>query len=342
MQRSWRYKRIGFYTRRCPPRRIQRYLCLSCRVSFSSQTFHTSYYLKRPDILPQLLTKANGAMANRQIARDLRVSPTTIDNQLSRLGRHCLLFHAHHLPHAKLKGDLVIDGFETFEYSQYHPFHFNLAVEADTSFIRYFTDSELRRKGRMREDQKRRREFYERRDGRADPKAVQKGIEELLRVCLAGCQEATVRSDDHRAYPVAIRRQRCRITHLVTSSKQRRDRRNPLWEVNLADLLIRHSQAGHRRETICWAKRRQKAAERLVGFVVWRNWGKRRWENGPAVSPAMLAGVAERIMTAEDILEERIFRGHVELPPRWGMYYEGRVETRALAVNRKTELKRAM
>jgi IS30 family transposase len=32
-------------------------------------------------------------MANRQIARDLRVAPSTIDRQLARLGRHCLLYH---------------------------------------------------------------------------------------------------------------------------------------------------------------------------------------------------------------------------------------------------------
>ncbi|MBK9302437.1 MAG: hypothetical protein IPM94_00630 [bacterium] len=101
--------------------------------------------------------KTVGAMANRQIARDLQAAPATVDSQLARLGRHCLLFHAQRLAAAPLAGDLVIDGFESFEFSQYHPFHHHLAIEAGTSFVRYFTDSELRRKGRMTEYQKSRR-----------------------------------------------------------------------------------------------------------------------------------------------------------------------------------------
>ena len=47
-----------------------------------------------PTSCPSSLTKTTGCMANRQIARDLQVAPSTIDRQLGRLGRHCLLFHA--------------------------------------------------------------------------------------------------------------------------------------------------------------------------------------------------------------------------------------------------------
>ncbi|MDO9693409.1 MAG: hypothetical protein Q7W56_01615, partial [Candidatus Latescibacteria bacterium] len=62
---GWRVKRIGYFRRQLNPTRIQRFLCLHCRRSFSTQTFATSYWLKRPDILPQLLTKTLGCMANR-------------------------------------------------------------------------------------------------------------------------------------------------------------------------------------------------------------------------------------------------------------------------------------
>jgi len=68
-----------------PPYRIQRFRCLHCQRSFSSQTFSTTYWLKRPDILPQLFMKTIGAMANRQIARVLEVAPNTVDRQLGRL-----------------------------------------------------------------------------------------------------------------------------------------------------------------------------------------------------------------------------------------------------------------
>ena len=68
-------------------------------------------------------------------------------------------------------------------------------------------------------------------------------MRELLETISRGCERLTVRSDDHRAYPRAMRGLGCRITQRITSSKQRRDARNPLWEVNLLDLMIRHSTA---------------------------------------------------------------------------------------------------
>ncbi|MFO7653114.1 MAG: hypothetical protein R6X25_04755, partial [Candidatus Krumholzibacteriia bacterium] len=93
LQPGWRFKRMGSYFRLAEPTRIRRFRCLHCSVTFSSQTFATTYWLKKPEILPQLMTKVTGGMCNSQIATDLGVSPATIDRQIYRLGRHCLLFH---------------------------------------------------------------------------------------------------------------------------------------------------------------------------------------------------------------------------------------------------------
>ena len=338
---GWRYKKIGFYTRRLHPHRIQRYRCHTCGVTFSSQTFSITYWQKRPDLTFQLFTKTVGCMANRQAARDLHASPTAIDHHLERLGRHCLLFHQRMMQQTVLQGDLVVDGFESFEFSQYHPIHHHVAVEASSSFFIYFTDSELRRKGRMTDHQKRRRAELEATLGRPDPKAIEKDMAELLRVSLRGRRLATVCSDDHRAYPRSMRRVDCRIDHRITSSKDRRDSGNPLWEANLLDLLIRHGSANHKRETIAWSKRRQASAERLAILLVWRNYVKRRWERGPPQTPAMIKGLTDHPLSVEEILSERIFPAHVELPPRWRQYYERRVETRALKINRHHTLRYA-
>ncbi|MDO9171780.1 MAG: hypothetical protein Q7W29_08110, partial [bacterium] len=66
-----------------------------------------------------------------------------------------------------------------------------------------------------------------------------------------------------------------------------------------------------------------------------------RWENGAAVTPAMLRGATERVLTVRDILKVRLFRTRIELPASWSQYYEGGVETVALAVNRRHGLKYA-
>ena len=101
---GWRYKRIGFYTRHCPPRRIQRYLCLHCRRSFSTQTFSTTYWLRRPELLEPLFFRLLACSGFRQIARELKAAPSTLVHLAARLGRHCLLFQRLHQPNGRRAG----------------------------------------------------------------------------------------------------------------------------------------------------------------------------------------------------------------------------------------------
>ncbi|MBK6734359.1 MAG: helix-turn-helix domain-containing protein [bacterium] len=141
--------------------------------------------------------KTVGCMANRQIARELRVAPSTIDRQLARLGRHCLLYHTQQMQDAKPASTVAIDGFVTFEHSQFWPFHHHPAVEPESDFIVYFTDSEVRRSGSMTDAQKRKRERLEQQYGRPDP---------TWRTCCCGTAARTTgarlspgRSDGRRA-----------------------------------------------------------------------------------------------------------------------------------------------
>ena len=242
-----------------------------------------------------------------------------------------MLLHAGLMARAEPLRSVVIDGLVTFERSQYQPFHHHLAIEKDTDFFAYFTDSEVRRSGTMTDIQKRRRAVLEQSFGRPDPHAVSKDVRELLAVVIGGQPEVTVYSDDHRAYPRAMRGLAPRIHHRVTSSKERRDNRNPLWEINLGDLLIRHCSANHKRETIAWSKRRQASAERLAVFLVWRNYMKGRREKARgSPTPAMSRGMLERRFGVDDVLQERLFPTLVVLPPRWGRYYDRTIETRGM------------
>ncbi len=338
----WPYKKIGFFKRFTPPYRIQRFTCKACGRSFSTQTFSTTYWQKRPDLDRLIFMKTTGCMANRQIARDLRVAPSTIDRHIARLGRHCLLFHWQMMQTAPPATSIVIDGFESFEFSQYFPIHHHVAVEKDTDFFIYFTDSPLRRKGRMTPAQKIRRRQLEDLYGRPDPKAIEKDMREVVQVALRGAVEAVVYSDDHPAYRRALKGVSTQIDHQVTPGSAHRDNNNKLWPINLLELVIRHSSGNHKRETIAWSKRRQGSAERLGVMLVWRNYikGRREKERG-SPTPAMARGMLDKPLKIEEILSERIFRTRCELPPRWAEYYDRAVETRALPRNRRHELKYA-
>jgi len=341
LQEPWRWKRAGFYGRRSVPHLIQRFTCRVCGRSFSTQTFSPTYWLKRPDLPERVFMKAVGGMANRQIARDLRVAPSTIDRLLARLGRHCLLLHTDLAAKARPTGPVVLDSFETFEYSQFFPFQHHVLAEADTSFFWHFTDSPLRRKGRMTATQKRRREVLEDQLGRPDPKAVEKDVRQLVEATLQGLDEVVIRTDDHRAYPRAFEVLEGRVEHQVTSSRERRTTHNPLFEINLLDLLIRHSQANHRRETLAWSKRRQGSADRLALFLVWRNYVKWRWEKRSRKTPAMLKGILATRLRIGDILETRLFPSRIRLGRRWAEYYRRLVTTPVLGANRRHTLRYA-
>jgi transposase-like protein len=334
---TWPFKRKGFFRRQRSPHRIQRFTCLACHRHFSTQTFSTSYWQKRPELMGRIVMMVVGCMGNRQIARALLCSPSTVAHQVARLGRHCLLVQANELSRIEHLDEIAIDGFESFEWSQYFPFHHNVAVDVDSGYFLYHTDSPLRRKGRMTAHQKARRAELEAALGRPDPRAVESGIQELL-APLRGLK--IVRSDDHRAYPRAIARSGS-LHHTITSSRQRRDTRNPLWEVNLLDLMVRHSTAAHKRETVAWAKRRQASIEKLAIFQVWRNYIKRRHEKGERVTPAMRLGLAVRPWRLRDLFARRRFFARTAVPRRWQEYYQRRVETSALRVNRLHTLRYA-
>ncbi len=323
---EWPYKRKGFYTRQASPHRIQRFTCLACGRHFSTQTFLTTYWQKRPELIEDIFMDVVGCMANRQVARALRCSPETVAHQVARLGRHCLLIQARELQRIRALKEIAIDGFESFEWSQYFPFHHNVAVDVDSGYFLYHTDSPLRRKGRMRPRQKVRRAELERELGRAPARAV----ENAVRALLDPLRSAVIRSDDHHAYPRAIRALGRNVIHRITPSKRRRDGRNPLWEINVLDLMIRHSTAAHKRETIACAKRRQVSIEKVTVLQVWRNYIKKRREKGGSETPAMLLGLASRPWRLEDLLKERLFFEKIELSSCWQRYYRREVITAAI------------
>ena len=327
----WRYVRTGFFTRQCPPRRIQRYRCLHCARHFSAQTFSASYWLKRPELQGPLFHRLLGCSAFRQIAREFEISPTTVLTHSARLGRHCLLFHELHRPRGALPEPLALDSFVSFEYSQYWPTAFHLAAGTQSHFFYGFTDSELRRSGRMTRAQRRRRSRLEERLGRPDPRSVEREVAGLLALVAPQPQALELHTDEHQDYPRALRRlPHLKVTHRTTSSRAARTVRNPLFPINLLDLLIRHSGANHKRETIAFSKRRQSAAERLAVLLVWRNYLKSFSERKRDATPAMRLGLCERRLRVADVLAHRLFFTRIGLPERWARYYQRVVPTRSI------------
>ncbi len=332
---------IGWYTRRSNGLRYRRFKCLHCRRSFSTSTYTVSYWLHRPELLKLIASMAVICGCLRQIGRELGISHTTVGRYLSRIGRQCLLHHQDTGDVFEVTESIAIDGFETFEYSQYFPCHFHLATGRESWFIYHFTDSPLRRKGRMTKEQKSRRIEFETQLGRPDPKAIEKDMAELIGTVVSKMsrrQAIEIHSDEHQAYPRAIRRLKRerpslpKITLKTISSKAPRTARNPLFSINRIDNLIRHCSANHKRETIAFSKLRQRAAERLMILMVYLNEIKRQREKGPPISPAMHLGLRRVLLSWSDVLAKRRFPSHKNLTGRWKEYYWGLVKTPVVGI----------
>ena len=339
---GWRWVHHGSYHRQCEPRTIPRFRCSHCRATFSSQSFSTTYYLKRPELLPVIFHRLLACSGYRQITREARCAHSTVMGQAARLGRHALLVLSEQRPPAPVEEPLVIDGFESFAYSQYAPLHVNLVVGADSHYVYGFTLTPLRRKGRMTPRQKRRRAQLEARHGRVPPKALELDMAAAIRLAVPLPQRLTVRSDEHPAYPRSLRRlQGYVIRHECTPSVQARTSGNPLFPVNLVDLLLRHNSANHKRETIAFSKRHQAALERVALLVLWRNFAKRFSENHDGGTPAMRCGLATSPLSVERLLKRRRFPGRTELPEPWSGYYRREIPTAGIDHPRRHALRLA-
>lgn len=342
--RGWRFIRWGRYRRTCPRvRTIARFRCSPCGRTFSAQTFRTTYWLRRPELLRRIAEGLLAGSGLRQMARFLGCSPTTGARHAARLGRHALLFLEQHRPRGALREPLVVDGFESFAFSQYYPLHLNLAVGAESHFPYAFTESELRRKGRMTPAQRRRRAREETRFGRPDPRAIEKGVAALVALVVPPGAAACIRSDEHPAYPRALAHLPDRqLVHEVTPSRAARTARNPLFPVNRQDQMLRHSGANHRRETIAFSKLRAAVIERAALQLVFMGFMKPFSEKHQDATPAQRLGLTHRRLTLPQLLRERLFPTRVALPPLLRLYYERRVVTRRLPGSRPHELAYAM
>ena len=336
---GWRWHHDGVHHRKAEPRVIRRFRCTHCGRCFCTQTFDTTYWLKRPDLQRPLFHGLVACSGFRQLGRSLGVAATTLERQASRLGRHCLLFNQLHRPQGPPTETLLLDGLVSFEYSQYWPFETNVLIGKDSYFTYGFTDSELRRSGAMRADQKAKRDRLEEAHGRPDPQATRKAVEALVKLVVPdpaapdGSPFAlTLLTDMHAAYPRAVSRLPHQIAHRTVSSRRCRTLgSNPMFAVDHFDELVRHSSANHKRETIAFSKRRQGSHERMAVTVTWRNHVKRRTERQrDSLSPAQVLGLAKRPSTLGEILIRRLFPSQVSLPEPHDDYYWRRIQTRQI------------
>ena len=348
--KRYRCIRYGYYRRKQDPhRRVPRFQCRKCNRTFSLQTFSSTYYLKRPELLLGVAALLVAGSANRQIARSLKCAHSSVNGLAARVGRHALLLQATALSLLRgLDEPVVLDHFETFVFSQEDRLAIGTAV-GHRSWFCYALDPAQHRRGGRRSSRKRalRRPLPE-----PDPGSMVRSTKRLIRLLLSLCHGRPLEliTDDAPAYRQAVRELAGEgvIHRRVYPNPKRgpgsdtavtRERDRQMFPVDLLHKLWRHTQAHHRRETIAFARRSNAALERGFLFIVWRNFVKKVSERtGEPLTPAMQAGLTTRPLDWWQVFAKRLFPCRVRLPEGWMKIYRRGWTTPAVGKNQRHEL----
>jgi len=345
---GYRFDRHGYYSTLRRPR-VPRFRCRSCRRSFSRQSFATSYYLKRPELLLPVAAGLVAGSAHRQLARSLGCAPSTVTRLSARLGRHALLLQS--LALGELSGRLgegiAADHFETFEFTQDTPFGVLTLVGRDSWFVFGLDPAPHARTGKRtaeQETRRRSRPVRPRRGGYTG--SFRRGLDLLVPLAPEGepvfvaCDGKTEYLEATRGHP-ARRRLRLEV-HPNPVRGPKGSPRSPealardraLHAVDQLHALLRHSRADHKRETIAFGRRLNAIMERLFLAAVWRNFVKGRSERRPdPATPAMRLGLSDQPWSWRRVLSRRLFPHRARMPRLWRELYQRDWTTPILSTN---------
>jgi transposase-like protein len=296
----WRFK--GRYRRTCDGRFVQRFLCLECHRTFSTQTFRVDYRLKRPDLVHSLLGPFVSKVTHRQAARVLGCSRKTVAHRLLLLGEHCRRFHFWRLARMQrtrgLRGVFQLDELETFEHSRrLAPVTLPVLVERSSYFVLDLASAALPCRGGLSQADRQRKAAREqalgvRRSG--SRAAVERCVRTLARFH-AGSGMVLVQTDRKSTYPgVLARHFGRRLVHARHSSRSRRDYGNPLFPVNHTLAMMRDGISRLVRRTWASSKLRERLERHAWIWAVWRNYVRGITNRAVETSPAMALGVETR------------------------------------------------
>jgi len=300
------YRKAGFHETKSFGT-VPRFRCTACGRTFSTQTFSIDYYAKKVLDYQELMSQLVTGSGMLDIGRYFLIRPETVQNRLERLGRCALGIHADLLKAAPMTEGFAADGFESFSYSQFHPHHINPIVGSRSEFIYAMGFANLRRKGRMTENQKVKRACLETRE-KADPQAVRKSLTNLCEDLVQHLEKKEVRNtiivtDEHRQYPKAFGRVKGftdRLCHVSVSSKRSRNQRNPLFPVNYLDRQFRKDLSDHGRETVQFAHCPAAMMLRMSVYQLFHNClvhrRVREYKRGLRSTHAEAAGIHKEVM----------------------------------------------
>jgi hypothetical protein len=192
--------------------------------------------------------------------------------------------------------------------------------------------SVLKRKGRMTEEQKLKRNEMEQANP-TDPKQTATSVYNLLQDIILSFRQTAKNgpsrskrklliTDEHKSYPKSLAKadpDKQYFDHLRVSSRAYRNCANLLFPVNYVDRQLRKDQANHTRESVQFARCPQAMMTRLTIYQVYHNcmspYRIKKYRKGDVRTRVERMGLSrERLgQLFLEVWGKRVFRGKVQL-----------------------------
>ena len=251
-------------------------------------------------------------------------------SRISRLARQAIAVHTLLREDFSLIEDLVADGFESFTGSQYFPNNIHLAVGKDSQYLYGIDYAHIRRKGRMTDKQKQRRELLEKR-WKPPPGNLSASFARLIRHISRYQRQykrdpLTLYTDEKQEYERVLGGIES-IRHHSISSRVSRTVRNDLFAVNYFDREIRKDQSNHSRETVEFSRDVNNVMDRLWMYSAYHNYVKpyrigKKGDNARSHGEraGISAGSIRRVMKV--FFTRRFFESHLDVSEsEWYSWY---------------------
>lgn len=303
--------------------KVKRFRCKACGKYFSTQTFDIDYYAKRIIDYKELLKKIVSTSSIRDISRDFSISTGTVQNKIFRLSHQAMGLHEELKELIKKQDDFVADGFESYSVSQYFPNNIHLLALKESQYMYFSNYVTIRRKGRMTNNQKKRRNELEKRFW-APYKGVEYAFFEVLdevikykrvfkesQIKLFTDEKLEKKRVFSKHEDIKRLKKQNQIVHKRVSSKKPRTNTNPLFCVNYLDRQMRKDLSNQVRETVCFSRNVNNCMEKHMVYVFYHNYIKvfrEKQRNRNRKTHAEVAGIKKSLI---DSAIEKLFRKRV-------------------------------
>lgn len=312
------FLRRGFYTAACRPEPVPRFVCRSCRISFSRQTFRFDYRDRKPYLNCLVFQLLCSGVGLRQTGRVLHLDIHTVQQKKRKMAATCGQLHGNVCPRLPEARTYVLDEEETYEAASIRPLTMPVLIEKEHWFVVATGVGAIRRLAKAGSPRRRAQEQDELRRGRRldqSRECTQAVLQTLAGLAPSGA--LTLRSDDKAMYRVlaaAIFGER--LQHETTPGTRVRNTHNPLFAINVTLAMTRDNCSRLRRRSWLVTKKAAKLQEHLLLFLAYRNYVRKRFnQDAASETPARFLGLLPRNLQPAEVLAWRQDWGGLSIHP---------------------------